>query len=193
MPKTRTILRPSPSRRAADLGSQTTNTKTESKSSLKSLSSVPLKLFENERIKTTVEEKPSDRWSMPVFIVTLWQKQIETENDRTVAEFETLGGAFAAFADHLIDELVLNPQVRIEHKHHEIVGGKHGGKQGTIVAKGWHDNYSDFKTEIDGKKIEGCITYVGDGAMLEVGKDHRFQINFQPVIRHCIEKAMQDE
>ena len=55
----------------------------------------------------------------------------------------------------------------------------------TMVAKGWHPNYSEFSK--DG--INGCVTYVGSKMIVEVGEHHRFEIDLSDVIELAIERT----
>lgn len=84
----------------------------------------------------------------------------------------------------------MKKEVTVTTQHEKIVGGKYGGKKGTMLARGWHDNYTEFETK-DGTK--GCVCFYGDKVLVEVGKSHRFEINLQALIQELVAEAEADQ
>lgn len=84
----------------------------------------------------------------------------------------------------------MKKQVTVTTQHEEIVGGKYGSNKGTMLARGWHQNYSEFETE-DGMK--GCVCFYGDIIFIEVGKSHRFQVSFRELIEELVDQAKADQ
>lgn len=83
-------------------------------------------------------------------------------------------------------------EVEIKSKHEECCGGKFGSKKGTLIAKGWHSNYSDFSQTVDGIEIKGVATYVGSTMIVEIGNDYRWQIDLSSIINGLAEQAFND-
>lgn len=84
----------------------------------------------------------------------------------------------------------MKKEVTIKARHKEVVGGKYGGKKGTMLARGWHPNYAEYEDE-DGMK--GSVCFYGDKVLVEVGKSHRFEINLQDLIQELVAEAKADQ
>lgn len=68
----------------------------------------------------------------------------------------------------------------------EVLGYK-DNRNGTMIMKGWHNNYSDF--EVEG--VKGTVTCIGNHYFIEIGK-RRFALDLKPAIARCLDIAKAD-
>jgi len=84
--------------------------------------------------------------------------------------------------------------ISVEDQSSEVMGFK-GSREGTMVARGWHNNYSEFSAELNGVPIEGCVICVGTEFIIEVNGEgenmrRRFSLDLKEIVNLCVEKTV---
>lgn len=65
--------------------------------------------------------------------------------------------------------------------------GLDGNKEGTLLLKGWHSNYADFKAS----GVDCSILFTGNHVIIEADK-RRYSIDLRTVIQKCLDIAAVD-
>lgn len=85
--------------------------------------------------------------------------------------------------------IAFNFDLPVQDQSCDVLGYK-GSSQGTMVMKGWHNNYAEFEDESLG--IKGCVTCVGTEFIIEVN-NRRFGISLKSLVNKCAEITLAEE